>query len=727
MTKLLKILLWIFASLVLIVLLAAILIPILVDPNDYKDEIAQQVYKQTGRTLTIEGDIDLAISLPLSVSLELGKVELSNAEGFNDKPFARMQGASVYVSIWPLVTENRLDVGEIKLTGLELNLIKNKQGQTNWADLSSPTAQSETSSDESKAAPAQTDTREDGTKTAMPAINIAGLNISDAQINWTDEQAGQQISLSRTNMTISELIEDKPFKLKLSTHIDSNNPAIKGNFTLSSSPVVSLSQQLFKLPGTLLTLDLSGDMLPGGANKTTLGGDIIFNGKAQTLDISKMKLTSYDMAINGLFHADTLDSAPQYNGQISIDKFSPKKLAATLGAALPAMKEAGALSSADARITFKGDQDKVTISSLVANLDDTSLKGSAAIKNFQKPHYGFDLTLNQLNLDYYAMSAAPAVQSSPAAGKADTAQKKTTPKKKAPAKPVKSQAAAPIFPLETLRQLNLDGKLSIGKFIAGGAKMTNVVIVLKGKNGLVQLAPLKAQLYNGSINLNTTIDARNATPKLKIVNVLKNVQIGDLLQDTTGSQEFTGAANITANITSSGNDEKRLIKNSNGTGKLLITDGHVKKLDIITTLRKAQALYRGTAAPSQSQEQNTKFTELKGSFKIKNGVLHNNDLASKSPVMELTGKGYADFPKEYLDYTLSIKLLNSLKIDDGSQGTDYRGKVIPYTIKGNFSELSEKANVSKILEQEVKKSLEKKLNEKLEEKFGDKFKGLLKF
>jgi len=719
MKKLLKILLWIAVSLVLVIVLAVILLPVLVDPNDYKDEITQQVYNKTGRTLTIEGDIDLGISLPLSVSLDLGKVELSNAEGFTGKPFARMQSASLFVSIWPLVQENRLDVGEIKLIGMELNLIKNKQGQTNWADLASSSEPTQ-----SNAASGQTTAQTSDSKktTEMPEINIAGLNISDAQINWFDEQTNEQFNLSKTNINISELVEGKPFKLKLSTHIDSNAPAIKGDFTLSSSPTVSLSQRLFKLPGTLLTLDLTGKMLPGGASKTTLGGDIILDGKAETLDIDKMKFTSYDMAINGVFHADKLNSAPQYNGQISIDKFSPKKLAAALGSALPEMKQAKALDIADAKMTFKGDKNKLNISSLEANLDDISLKGSFAMQNFQAPHYGFDLTLNQLNLDYYAL--ADTVQAAPAPA-ASTADKSA---KKAPAaKPKKSSSAAPIFPVEALRQLNLDGKLTIAQFIAGGAKMSNVVIVLKGKNGIVQLAPLKASLYQGSINLNSRIDVRGNTPKLKITNDLKNVQIGDLLQDTSGSQEFTGTANISSNITTSGNDKDRLVKNTNGSGELLITDGHIKKLDIITTLRKAQALYRGSAAPSSDQEKNTKFSELKGTFNIKNGVLHNNDLASSSPVMKVTGKGYADFPKEYLDYTLNIKLLNSLKIDDKSQGTDFKGKEIPYTIKGKFSQLSEEANISKVLEQEVKKKVEKEINKKLEEQLGEKFKGLLKF
>ena len=730
MAKLIKFFLWFILSLVLVIVAAVILIPVLVDPNDYKDEITRQVYNQTGRTLTIEGNIDLAIALPLSVSLDLGKVELSNAEGFTEIPFAKMQDASLFVSIWPLINENRLEVGKIKLSGMELNLMRNKQGQTNWADLSSEKVSAVTDANnknkKTQAAPQKASDKNN--ETNLPEIKIAGINIINAQINWTDEQAGQKISLSKTNITISELIENKPFKLQLSTHIESNNPAIKGDFSLQSAPVISLSKQLFQLPETSLSVDLIGKMLPGGGNKTNLDGDIVFDANAQTLDISKMKLTSYDMTINGLIQASNLDTAVQYTGKVNIEQFSPKTLAAILGSALPEMKEAKALNSADAKMTFTGDENKITISSLEANLDETSLKGSVAISHFKAPHYGFDLTLNQLDLDYYAMAevedvAEKSASDKPVSDKSKADQKTKT--SKATAK--KPQSDTPVFPIEALRQLNLDGKLAIARFIAGGAKMSNVVIVLKGNKGQVQLMPLKADLYKGTINLKTSIDARGKTPKLNIVNELKNVQIGDLLQDVTGSQEFTGVANISANISTSGNDKDRLVKNSNGTAKLLVTDGHIKKLDILTTIRQADALLKGKSIPTESQDENTKFTELKGTMKIKNGVIHNNDLASQSPLMHVTGKGYIDFPKEYVDYTLSVKLLNSMKIDKNSQGTDVKGKEIPYTIKGKFSEISQNANINKVVEKEVKKQIEKELNKQLEKHLGDKFKGLFKF
>ncbi len=716
MAKLFKILLWTIVSLVLIIVLAAVLITVLVDPNDYKGEISQQVKQQTGRDLTISGDINLSISLPLSVSLDLGAIELSNAKGFTDKPFAQIKSASLYVAIMPLITEKRLDIGEIKLDGMQLNLIKNKSGVTNWADLSAekpanPAVDAKKTTDSKKS--------DDASSMSLSAIKVAGVNISDAHISWLDEQSGQSFNLSKSNIKISDLVEDKAFNIDISSQFSSNQPALSGDISIKTTPTISLSKQVFHLAKTNLTLNVAGKTIPGGKNTTRLTGDIVFNGVAQTLKINDMQFNSFDLAIKGLFEAKQLNKDPQFSGNIKIEPFSPKQLAQTLGAALPKMKEDKALNTAQMALNFNGNSHAVKISQFKATLDDTILDGKLSIKNFSKPFYNFDLKLNQLNLDYYALAASEA-----------TSTQASTNKKKTSTKPVavnKSKVETPLLPIEMLRQLNLSGQLSIAQFIAGGAKMTDVIIVLKGNNGLVQLSPLTAKLYKGSIKLNTDINVRGKTPKLTINQNLKDVSLGDLLQDTTQTQEFTGDANISTKITTYGNTQSQLTKNSNGSISLLVTNGHVKKLDIISTLRKAHALYKGKSAPTEKQDSNTKFTELKGTFIVKKGVLTNNNLASKSPVMQLTGKGYIDLPKEYLDYTLNIHLLNSLNIDKKSDSNDLTNKAIPYTIKGPFSKLSEDANISKVLEKEAKKAIEKKLNKEIEKKYGDKYKNLLKF
>ncbi len=270
MKKSLKFLFWLFTSLVLVIILLAVLVPVLVDPNDYKDKISEYVEQKTGRTLIIEGDIDLALSLPLSLSLELGKVDLSNTKGFKDKYIARIQNASLHVAIMPLLTDKRLDIGEIILTGLELNLVKNKLGEKNWETLSKD---KKASHDQLKK---YVEIKSDAASNTMiiPALRLAGLNITDATINWTDEKAGQHISLSKSNIIISELVENMPFDLTFNTHIKSNTENVEGELSLKSSPIISIEEQLFQLPKTQVSLELTGVNLPSGANKTLFLGDI---------------------------------------------------------------------------------------------------------------------------------------------------------------------------------------------------------------------------------------------------------------------------------------------------------------------------------------------------------------------------------------------------------------------------------------------------------------------
>ena len=104
----------------------------IVDPNDYKQEISQQVEQTTGRTLTLEGDIGLSI-FPW-VALELGPLSLSNAKGFKAETFAQVNAAQIRIKLIPLLRK-QLEMDTIILDGLVLNLEKDKSGKTNWADL----------------------------------------------------------------------------------------------------------------------------------------------------------------------------------------------------------------------------------------------------------------------------------------------------------------------------------------------------------------------------------------------------------------------------------------------------------------------------------------------------------------------------------------------------------------------------------------------------------------
>ncbi|NCC05091.1 MAG: AsmA family protein, partial [Proteobacteria bacterium] len=84
---------WIVRGLLGLILLGGILAGVLlmtVDPNDFKPQIINAVRDNTGRELTISGNLGLEFFPYLSVSIS--DLELGNSEGFIG-PFMTLNGA----------------------------------------------------------------------------------------------------------------------------------------------------------------------------------------------------------------------------------------------------------------------------------------------------------------------------------------------------------------------------------------------------------------------------------------------------------------------------------------------------------------------------------------------------------------------------------------------------------------------------------------------------------
>lgn len=75
----LKKLLYILIALVVVLVGGLLLGPNLIDWNTHKDRITAEVRKQTGRELSIDGDVSLTL-VPVP-ALSLGGVALANVEG----------------------------------------------------------------------------------------------------------------------------------------------------------------------------------------------------------------------------------------------------------------------------------------------------------------------------------------------------------------------------------------------------------------------------------------------------------------------------------------------------------------------------------------------------------------------------------------------------------------------------------------------------------------------
>ena len=223
MKTLFKLIAWLVGIIIVLVVVAAIAIPLFFNPNDYKPQIANLVKEHTGRDLNIEGDINLSFFPWLGA--EIGKVELANIEGATEPNFASVERVDVRASV-PALIKGQIGVDTVTLHGLQLNLSRDSNGKGNWEDLAALGSQDEQSAPSSESDSSSSSTLQDFT--------IGGIDLKDARIDWRDEQAGQHMTVDNLAVQTSAITLGNPINLEASFDLQGEQPPLAGNVVLNS-------------------------------------------------------------------------------------------------------------------------------------------------------------------------------------------------------------------------------------------------------------------------------------------------------------------------------------------------------------------------------------------------------------------------------------------------------------------------------------------------------------
>lgn len=757
-------------AIIIIVVASLVALPFVVDPNDYKDEISTQVEKMTGRNLTLQGDIGLSV-FPW-IALELGPLSLSNAEGFKADSFAKVEAAEIRIKLLPLL-KKQLEMDTIVLDGLVLNLETNKQGQTNWDDLTQAdeVAEEKAKPSEEKAGP------------ALAAVSIAGVKLTNANILWSDASKGENFQLRNLNLDTDPLVPGEPTALEMAFDLISAKPEAKAHVTLDSNVMVDMEKQQYalsdlafttiaegkalpfsqadialngniqadmvkqvatisdlvltakanndkqtidaKLTGQVdsnlasqqttigdlkLTADISDPALPGEKAKLELSSNVSTDLKQQTVTLSGLLLQLQDLMLEGdLKASNILADKPSVAGSVHIKPFSLRKLANDMNIELPEMADDSTLENVELKAELAGSPTSVNAKTLDLTLDQSHLSGQFAVNNFSKPALNFKLKLDQIDADRYL----PPVK-----------------KGEAKAKPAATPATAAAggssqLPLDSLRQINAKGSIDIGKMKATGLTSENIHVSIDAADGLVKLTPMSADLYQGKYNGNVILDARGDKLKVAIDESVKGVKAGPLLQDMSGDAPITGTANANAKLNGVGATVDEIKQTLNGNGGFSFTDGALKGINIAEAIRKAKATLSGQKLPESDAPVQTDFSTLSGTFKATNGVIDNQDLALKSPLLRISGAGQASLPKETIDYNLKVAIVGSIAGQGGKELAELKGVTIPVKITGTFNKPKPSVDLAGMVKDKAKEELKTKAEEKLKEKLGDDMGGLL--
>jgi AsmA protein len=105
-----------------------LIIVYLIDINRYKGKIVGVLKKNTGRTFHLQDRIYFTIYPWLG--LNLGKVKVGNAPGFEALDFVDIDKVKVRIKLIPLLTK-RFEIDTIRLEGMTVNFMRKSDGTNN--------------------------------------------------------------------------------------------------------------------------------------------------------------------------------------------------------------------------------------------------------------------------------------------------------------------------------------------------------------------------------------------------------------------------------------------------------------------------------------------------------------------------------------------------------------------------------------------------------------------
>lgn len=784
MPRLVRIALIALAVVIGLLAIAAAIIAATFDPNDYKPLIIRLVQEKKQRTLSIPGKIKLTFFPKIGV--DLGQVGISEHNGSAE--FASVRRARLSLALWPLLSKQWV-VDRVMIDGLRADLKRFKDGTTNVDDLLSKDAsgqqiQFDIDSVALTDAAIRFDDQRDHRQLALSRLNLDTGKIANGAASNFDLTADIKDSRPAIDAALAA-------KSGFTIDLDQSHYVLRGLDVDLKGKLADFSDLVFKLKGNAdlkpsakqfaldaVTLSASGNYAGQAigakfdtprlafTDRKVAGGKVTGElrlaqgGRTVSADFS---LPSFEgspqafqipaLALNAAIKDGALDAQAKLSGALSgnIDKLllnSPKMqvtlqgkrgeqaISGTLSTPLAADLEAKTLrlaaitaafalpNPAGGRLDLKADGHaaidlgKQTLTSAFkGKLDDSTFDAVLGLSGFSPPAYNFNIGIDRLDADRYRAKSAPA-----------------------------TTAAGPEKPLDlsTLNNLHATGNVRIDALKVENLRAANVRFGVQAAGGKLDLNGLGANLYGGSLAGSLSLAAANP-PHVAVHQKLSGISVDALLKDAITKDPIEGKGNVQLDVTTQGATVSQMKRGLNGNARLELRDGAVRGVNIAQAIRNAKAAIgaiRGGEAPKTgtgSSDEKTDFSELSGSFRITNGVAHNDDLAVKSPLLRLGGSGDINLGDDRLDYLVKATVVQTLQGQGGPELQALKGVTVPVRLSGPFTAIGWRIDFAGMASELARQKVDEKKEEvkakaqqaidqekaKLQEQLKEGLKGLL--
>ena len=202
----------VLVGVVVLLLLAALLVPLFINANTFRSTLETQLSSALGRKVTL-GNLSFSV---FSGSLVADNISIADDPAFSAKPFLQAQSLHIGVEVMPLLLHRQLLVTSFVADSPSINLVHNTQGVWNFSNLGS-TAASRTQNPEKE--------------TALPNFTVGEMKVVNGTAMVSDmPSTGPPFTYSNLNLSVQQFSFAKAFPFVLTASLPGGGSLdVRGN------------------------------------------------------------------------------------------------------------------------------------------------------------------------------------------------------------------------------------------------------------------------------------------------------------------------------------------------------------------------------------------------------------------------------------------------------------------------------------------------------------------
>jgi len=249
-------------------------------------------------------------------------------------------------------------------------------------------------------------------------------------------------------------------------------------------------------------------------------------------------------------------------------------------------------------------------------------------------------------------------------------------------------AAAPPAPaadsmpidLQPLRAIDARLRINVARLLRAPYRIDDLDLQAQIDSGALDLQRLTGRAWGGSFNASGQADAASGRLALRLQ--ADAVDLRALLADTTGLDGLRGRGRIEADLHSQGSTVGALRAGLNGRLSLALRPAALRGVDLAQALRGWRSATQDRVASDATRQ--TEFSQLNGSFDIRDGVARNSDLDGRSDFLRVGGEGTVDLVRGRVDYMLRTRVVNTAGGRAGPEMVLLNNVTVPVELQGPF-------------------------------------------